>query len=345
MTTSTAAHTSGDPLPAARRGDQSAFERLVAPERGPLLAHCYRMLGSLQDAEDALQETLVRAWRGLPQFGGRSGLGTWLHRIATNVCLRAIERRPHLTLPVGHVPAADPAAPLAPPPVERVWIEPLPDALAAIGDGAASPEARYEERESVELAFVAALQGLPPRQRAALLMRDVLGYAPAEIAEALDTTPAAVYSALQRARAAAEEALPDRSQQAVLRAVGDAGVRDTVARWVSAWEEGDVDALVGMLVDDAAYAMPPTPTWYRGRDDIRAFLLARPFAEGRRWRTTPVAHNGQLAFVASAPGPDGRWATHAVEVLTLAADGRVAEVVAFLDPALVARIAPGPAAA
>ncbi len=332
-------HASDDPLPAARSGDAGAFERLVAPQRGPLLAHCYRMLGSLQDAEDALQETLVRAWRGLPQFGGRSALGTWLHRIATNVCLRAIERRPHLTLPVGHVLAADPAAPLAPPPVERLWIEPLPDALAAIGDGAASPEARYEQRESVELAFVAALQGLPPRQRAALLMRDVLGYAPGEIAEALGTTPAAVYSALQRARATAEETLPARSQQAVLRAVGDAGVRETVARWVRAWEEGDVDDLVAMLVDGAAYAMPPTPTWYRGRDDIRAFLLARPFAPGRRWRTRPVPFNGQLAFVADHPTADGGWAPHAVEVLTLAADGRIAEVVAFLEPSLIARVA------
>jgi RNA polymerase sigma-70 factor, ECF subfamily len=332
-------HASDDPLPAARRGDQGAFERLVAPQRGPLLAHCYRMLGSLQDAEDALQETLVRAWRGLPQFGGRSAVGTWLHRIATNVCLRAIERRPHLTLPVGHVPPADPAAPLAPP-AERRWIEPLPDALAAIGDGAASPEARYEQRESVELAFVAALQGLPPRQRAALLMRDVLGYAPAEIAEALGATPAAIHSALQRARATAAEALPERSQQSVLRAVGDAAVRDTVARWVRAWEEGDVDDLVAMLVEDAAYAMPPTPTWYRGRDDIRAFLLRRPFAPGRRWRTRRVAFNGQLAFVADGPDAEGGWAPHAVEVLTLAPDGRVAEVVAFLDPALVARVAP-----
>ena len=340
-----AVHASDDPLPAARRGDAGAFERLVAPQRGPLLAHCYRMLGSLQDAEDALQETLVRAWRGLPQFGGRSALGTWLHRIATNVCLRAIERRPHMTLPVGHVPAADPAAPLAPPPVERLWIEPLPDALAGIGDGAASPEARYEEREAVELAFVAALQGLPPRQRAALLMRDVLGYAPAEIAEALGATPAAIHSALQRARATAAEALPARSQQSVLRAVGDAAVRDTVARWVRAWEEGDVDDLVAMLVEDAAYAMPPTPTWYRGRDDIRAFLRRRPFSEGRRWRTRPAAFNGQLAFVASQPRSDGGWEPHAVEVLTLAADGRVAEVVAFLDPSLVARVAGGHASA
>ena len=290
MTTSIA-HPSGDPLPAARRGDQGAFERLVAPERGPLLAHCYRMLGSLQDAEDALQETMVRAWRGLPQFGGRSGLGTWLHRIATNVCLRAIERRPHLTLPVGHVPAADPAAPLAPPPVERVWIEPLPDALAAIGDGAASPEARYEERESVELAFVAALQGLPPRQRAALLMRDVLGYAPAEIAEALDTTPAAVYSALQRARAAAEEALPDRSQQAVLRAVGDAGVRDTVGGGSARGRRA-----TSMPSSGCSWTTPPTPCRRRRPGTAAATTSARscwraPSRRGgagapRRWRTT-----------------------------------------------------------
>jgi len=227
---------------------------------------------------------------------------------------------------------------VAPPAVERVWVEPLPDALASLGTGLASPEARYEEREAVELAFIVALQGLPARQRAALLMRDVLGFAPAEIAEALATTPTAVYSALQRARAAVDEGLPAASQQATLRTIGESDVRATVRRWVRAWEDGDVDGLVAMLVDDAGYAMPPAPTWYRGREDVRRFLRTRPHAPGRRWRVAPTRVNGQLAFIVRRPDGGGGWSPHAVEVVTLAADGRVAEVVAFLDPAQVARV-------
>src|SRR4051794_30992152 len=177
------------------------------------------MLGSAVDAEDALQETLLRAWRGLPRFEGRSALSSWLYRIATNVCLRMIERRPRRVLPFDAGEA------------EPTWLEPYPDELL----GPPSPEARYEQRESVELAFAAALQHLPARQRAVLLLRDVLGFAPAEIAETLDSTPASIYSALQRARAAVEERLPARSQQATLRGLGDARLREIVERYVRAW--------------------------------------------------------------------------------------------------------------
>ena len=194
------------------------FERLVAPHRAGLQAHCYRMLGSTADAEDAVQDALLRAWRGLSGFQGRSSFSSWLYRIATNVCLRMLERRPRRVLPVDA------------PEGEVAWLEPYTDDRL----GPASPEARYEQRESVELAFTAALQHLPPRQRAVLLLRDVLGYAPAEIAEALDTTPAAIYSALQRARSVAEERLPERSQQATLRALGDRPLRAIVDRYVRA---------------------------------------------------------------------------------------------------------------
>jgi RNA polymerase sigma-70 factor (ECF subfamily) len=305
------------------------FERAVEPHRAGLRAHCYRMLGSAADAEDALQETLLRAWRGLPGFEGRSSLRGWLYRIATNVCLRMIERRPKRVLPVDYGSAADPHDVLEGAVLEPVWIDPFPD--EPLADGLASPEARYEERESVELAFIAALQHLPARQRAVLLLRDVLGFAPAEIAEALDATPAAVYSALQRAHQVVEERLPARSQQATLRAIGDERLREVVDRFVAAWERNDVDAIVAMLAEDASFSMPPRPSWYRGRAAIRAFLAAHPLARPRRWRLVPVQANGQPAFAVYV---DGR--AHAIELLTLDADARISTVTAFHEPQLFA---------
>jgi RNA polymerase sigma-70 factor, ECF subfamily len=180
----------------ASAGDEGAYSELVEPYRRLLHAHCYRMLGSVHDAEDAVQETLLRAWRGLSSFQGRSSLRSWLYTIATNVCLRAIERRPARVLPVDYGPPADPHGPLGEPLVESTWIEPYPDERLGLADGLAGPEARYEQRESVELAFIVALQHLPPRQRAVLILRDVLGFSGSEVAQALHTTPASVYSAL-----------------------------------------------------------------------------------------------------------------------------------------------------
>src|SRR5215217_7768954 len=204
-------------LSAAQAGDEGAFERLIEPYRGELQAHCYRMLGSLHDAEDAMQEALLRAWRGLGRFEGRSSLRSWLYTIATNSSLRLIERRPKRVLPVEYGPPSDPHDEIGTPLVESTWIEPYPDERLVAEEGPASPEARYELRESVELAFTAALQHLPPLQRAVLIMTDVLGFAPREVAEALDATPASIYSALQRARKATEEAVPEQSQQQTLR--------------------------------------------------------------------------------------------------------------------------------
>ena len=323
-------------LDAARRQDEAAFARVVAPHRAGLQAHCYRMLGSAADAEDALQEALLRAWRGLPGFEGRSSLRAWLYRIATNVCLKLIERRPRRLLPADHGP---PAAPHEPPGAaisEPVWLEPYPD--DAVADGRASPEARYEQRESVELAFVAALQHLPDRQRAVLLLRDVLGFSPAEIAEALDASPAAVYSALQRAHKAVEERLPARSQQATLRALGDSRLKALVDRYVRAWESGDVAAIAALLTADASFAMPPRPTWYEGRDTIAAFLAASPLSGGRRWRVVPARANGHVAFgfyVGHQPG--GPMAAHAIELLTLDAAGGIRAVMTFHTPAAFPR--------
>jgi RNA polymerase sigma-70 factor (ECF subfamily) len=321
-------------LEAAMRGDERAFEDLIAPYRAELHAHCYRMLGSLHDAEDALQDGLLRSWRGLARFEGRSSLRSWLYRIATNSCLRMIERRPRRVLPTDYGPAADARLPTGEPLVESTWIEPLPDVVAGIPDGRAGPEARYEQRESVELAFVAALQHLPARQRAVLILRDVLGFAPAEIAEALDTSAAAVSSALQRAHRTIDERLPEQSQQATLRALGDERLRSVVATYADAWERGDVDAILAMLTQDAAFAMPPRATWYRGPEAIGAFLARAPLVPGRRWRFVPTSAGGQPAFGTYQWAEQRqRWEAHAIDVLTVSPDGRIAEITAFIDAA------------
>ena len=322
--------TERDLLAAARRGDEDAFARLVEPYRNELDAHCYRMLGSVQDAEDAVQDALLRAWRGLARFEGRSSLRTWLYTIATNACLKAIERRPKLVLPIDYGPATDPHDGPAEPLVESVWIEPYPDERLRFDDARAAPEVRYEQRESVELAFIAALQHLPARQRAVLILRDVLGFSGAEVAEALETTPASVYSALQRAHKSLDARLPERSQQATLRSLGDHAVRGIVDAFVAAWERADVDALAAMLAEDAVIAMPPMPTWYRGRDAVASFLRRFPLAPGMHWRVVGAQASGQLAFAfylrrAQDPG----FLAHSVIVLAL--DGpRIAEFTAFL---------------
>ena len=324
-------------LAAARAGDETAFAQLTASYRRELQAHCYRMLGSVHDAEDALQETLLRAWRGLAKFEGRSSLRSWLYTIATNVCLRAIERRPKRVLPVDYGPAADPHGALSEPLVESIWIEPYPDDLVGPAADLAGPEARYEQRESVELAFVAALQHLPALQRAVLILRDVLGFSGAETAGALATSPDAVYSALQRAHRTIDAHLPERDQQATLRSLGDERVRDIAAAFVDAWERADVDALAATLAEDAVFAMPPLAEWYRGRDAITAFQRTRPLSGALRWRVIPTRANGQLAF-GHYRWDEGAQAfiTAELAVLTLDRD-RIREITVFRDLADVGR--------
>ena len=316
-------------LAAARGGDEDAFAQLVTTYHSELRAHCYRMLGSLHDAEDALQETLLRAWRGLERFEGRSSLRSWLYTVATNVCLRAIERRPQRVLPIDYGPAAtDPHADTGEPLTESVWIEPFP-----------GPDVRYEQRESVELAFIAALQHLPAQQRAVLILRDVLGYSGAEAAEALDTNPDAVYSALQRAHKTVEERLPAQTQQATLRTLGDDRLRELVEGYVDAWERHDVDALATMLAQDVVLTMPPNATWFRGLDVVVPFLRAKPFADVSRWRVVPTEANGQPAF------GHYRWDDEANayvprEVVVLTLDGElIAELTIFRDPELLEHFA------
>ena len=329
--------TEGDLLKAARGGDERAFEKLVAPYRAELEAHCYRMLGSPQDAEDALQDALLRAWRGLPRFEGRSSLRSWLYKIATNASLRAIERRPKRVLPVDYGPAADPHDGPGEPLVESVWVEPYPDERLGLEGGVAGPEARYEQRESVELAFIASLQHLPARQRAVLILRDVLGFSAREVAEALEATPASVDSALQRAHKTVEERLPAQSQQAALRSLGDERLREIVDGFVAAWERADVDAVVAMLAEDATMTMPPLPTWYRGRDAVADFLRGWPLSRTGRWRLIPTTANGQVAFGHYDWEEESEvFVPHGITVLTLGGD-RIAEITAFLTPEAIGR--------
>jgi RNA polymerase sigma-70 factor (TIGR02960 family) len=313
-------------LAAARRGDEAAFELLVTRHRGELYAHCYRMLGSVQDAEDALQESLMAAWRGLAGFEGRSSLRSWLFRVATNVCLRLSRARPRRMLSFDHGSARSDTRDLGEPVTGPVWLEPWPDELPAAEER--DPAAAYLRRESVELAFVAALQHLPGTQRAVLILREVLGFTAAEVAGILDTTPASVNSALQRARAAVRQRLPDRSQQAELASLGPVGRRALVEAFVTAWERADVPALLDLLASDARFTMPPLPAWFDGREDVGRFLADRVFATP--WRLVPVAANGQPAFACYQH--DGqRFRLGAVNVLSLR-DGHICWIAGFVDP-------------
>jgi RNA polymerase sigma-70 factor (ECF subfamily) len=272
------------------------------------------MLGSVHDAEDALQDALLRAWRGLARFAGRSSLRSWLYRIATNACLDVVARRPKRVLPIDCEPLE-----------ESVWIEPYPDA----------PEASYEQREGVELALIAALQHLPPNQRAALILREVLGFSAREAAAALDTTVASVNSALRRARQGVRERLPEQSQQATLRALGDERLRALVERYADALERADVDAVVALLTEDATWSMPPHASWYRGHESIAAFLLDGPFTV--RWRHVATRANGQPAVGCySWDEARGAYVASVLDVLTLRGE-RIAAVTAFLDPGVFPR--------
>jgi len=307
---------------AIRDADESSFAELIEPYRRELHAHCYRMLGSVHDADDALQEALLGAWKGRSGFEGRSSLRSWLYTIATHASLRILAERRRRELPGGSGPGDDPRAPLAEAPAEAAWIEPYPDELL-----------RYEDREAVELAYVAALQLLPPNQRAALILREVLGFTARETAEILETSVASVNSALQRARAKLDRDLPARSQQETLRALGEERSRELVARFTDAWNRADIPGIVAMLAEDASFTMPPLPTWFRGRDDIAAFL-ATQFDGGRTllssWRFQPTSASGQAAMIGHRRNPEsGRYDHSTLTVLTFEGE-LVAAVTVFM---------------
>jgi RNA polymerase sigma-70 factor (TIGR02960 family) len=278
-------------LARARAGDEAAFRRLTDPYRRELQVHLYRIVGSVQDAEDLLQETLLAAWRGLDRFEGRASFRTWLYRIATNRsldALRAGRRRPDVPR------VEDPPEPTRR--VEPIWLEPYPDVLLeGVADDAPGPEARYETREAIALAFVAGLQHLPPQQRAVLVLRDVLGYRAAEVAEMLDTTEPSVNSLLQRARAAFESRLPATSRERAP-LPGSQRERDVVGRFTEALEAGDVDGVVALLTADAWLTMPPEPYEYQGAAAIGLFLRDREVRRGAPLRLVPTRANTQPAF-------------------------------------------------
>ena len=318
------------------------FVRQTDPLRRELLAHCYRMLGSLHDAEDLVQETMLRAWRSYPEFDPeRASMRTWLHRIATNACLNALDsrsRRPlpsDLTGPGGRAEASRrPVGRHA----EIAWLQPFPDALlgsdaaGADAGGTADPAAVVAARDSIRLAFVAALQHLPARQRAVLILRDVLAWRAAEVADLLEITTAAVNSALQRARAQLQEAAP-RQEHAARPA--DRAQREMADRYVSAFVQADIDTLTRLLADEVVLEMPPFLIWFRGRESVAAFLGARVLAAPDRWRVLPVGANGQPAVGAYLRQPDGRHHAHSVQVLSAGAAG-VTWIAAFAEPGLFA---------
>jgi len=312
-----------DDLARARDGDDSAFTRLVEPLRRELHAHCYRMLGSTHDAEDALQDALVRAWRGLPGFTGRGTLRSWLYTVATRTCLDTARSRGRRALPVDLGPSSTHAVLGDTPLTDVAWLEPF----------AEQPGAAYEQRETVELAFVAAVQHLPANQRAALLLFEVLGFSAAEIAGVMDTSTASVNSALQRARRVVAERVPVPSQQRTLRMIGDVRLREVVTGYATALERGDADALVALLIEDVTWSMPPLPHWYRGLDAVVDFATRVPLSTCGSWRHVPVTANGQAAVAAYLR--DDTAAQHtawAINVLTLRGD-RIAEVTSFIGAA------------
>jgi len=312
-------------LAAAAAGDERAFAELTLPHQRALHLHCYRMLGSCHDADDALQETLLRAWRGLGRYELRSPLAAWLQTIATNVCLTAIaRRRRRRDLPGGGAIAWS---------EELVHLQPYPDRLLAEEEaGAAGPEARYELRETVELAFVAAVQLLPPRQRAVLLLRDVLGWSAAETAQALETTVASVNSALQRARTALDRARELGTPAHEPPAPEHAGL---LRRFMAAWDAVDVDGLVRLLADDALMTMPPEPMYVRGAEAVGRFFATVP--QGGRLdeiRLVPTGANGQPALAAYVlDAAAGTYRAYGVMVFALRRD-RIAGIVGFADPSV-----------
>ena len=318
--------------------DPSEFTSLIEPYRRELHLHCYRLLGSLHDAEDLVQETMLRAWQHFGTFKGESSLRTWLYRIATNACLDALKKRSPRTLPIKVAPEADPLQPLAPAWAESTWLEPYPDSWLA--EATEDPAARYSRHESVSLAFLTVLQLLPPRQRAILLLSDVLDWRANEIASLLSLSVSAVNSALHRARATMAKQYHSDEQERGKGLAVDARTQALLERYLHAWDSKDVDGLVALMKEDAPFTMPPSPSWYRGRAAIRTLLSTQalaPLAQNQ-WRFFPTRANGWPAFaVYHATGLSGTFQAFGIQVITLedSASGLlIADVTTFLDPSL-----------
>ena len=338
--------TQGEWLAAARSGDQAAFAHLVEPHRRELQVYCYRMLGSLLDAEDLVQETLLRAWRRLDTFEGRASLRAWLYRIATNACLDDLRRRPRRSLPQVSVPPADPAEPLAPPTSRPDLVGTLARRVA--GGRRGQPRGAFDRLESVTFAFLVALQALPPRQRAVLILRDVLDWHASEVAALLELTVSAVNSALHRARVTLAAHYHGKRIEAARLTPGDPRTSMLLQRYVQAWERADVEGIVALLKEDAAYPMPPSPSWYRGRAAIRAFIqnyilpnaIWLPGDAAGRWLLRPAPFANGCPAVAwyrrdgdARDGDSGPYHAFALQVLTWDGD-LLAEVMTFARPDL-----------
>lgn len=320
-------------------GDPSEFTSLIEPYRRELYLHCYRLLGSLHDAEDLVQETMLRAWQYFDTFKGQASLRTWLYRIATNACLDALKKRSPRTLPVKVTPEADPLHPLAPAWAESTWLEPISDSWLA--EATEDPAARYTRRESVSLAFLTVLQLLPPRQRAILILSDVLDWRASEIASLLSISVSAVTSALHRARVTmAKQYHTDERERGESLAV-DAATQALLERYLHAWETEDVDELVALMKEDATFTMPPSPSWYRGRAAISTVLTTQAFAPlaQNRWHFSPTRANGCPAFaVYHATGLDRTFRAFGIQIIALNVNAPgllIADITTFLDPSLL----------
>ncbi|GLV55507.1 RNA polymerase sigma factor [Dictyobacter sp. S3.2.2.5] len=331
----------GERINSVARTDQAASSLVIEPYRRELLLHCYRLLGSLHDAEDAVQDAMLRAWRHFDTFteSDPGSLRRWLYTIATNTSLDMLKKRSPRTLPTVATPASDAAQSVAPRNSEVLWLEPFPDNWLA--EAAEDPEARYSRHESISLAFLTALQVLPPRQRAILLLSDVLDWRAAEVAHLLEISVGAVNSALHRARVTLEKNYQSEQPEGMLFDGTNAAINTLLARYLKMWESDDVDGLVALLKEDATLSMPPVPSWYQGRDAIRRVLLAVLFPPGvqNRWRLSPTRANRQPAFVVyRIDEATGSYRAFALQVVTLAGvprDGwQIASVTAFLDPDL-----------
>lgn len=303
---------------AALPGDEVAFGSVTEPYRRELLTHCYRMLGSLEDAEDMVQETLIRAWVKKNTYEGRASLRTWLYKIATNACLDALKRRSRRLLPQNLRQPSVPGEGFLPPIQDPIWLEPFPDELLDPSD--ATPESRYEAHESINLAFLVALQELTPRQRAVLILCDVLDWSIEDVSLLLGATPTAINSTLYRARSRLSGHYTSRKARHFHDPQVNQESKALLDRYVTAWETADIDALVALLADDATFPMPPLPVWYQGRDSIRAFISTTILAGNPhgRWRLRPTRSNGQPAFAwYRIDDMSGQYTAYAIQVLTI----------------------------
>jgi RNA polymerase sigma-70 factor, ECF subfamily len=326
--------------PAGTTGGSAVFSSLIEPYRRELQVHCYRLLGSLQDAEDLVQETMLRAWQHFDTFKGHASRRTWLYTIATNACLDILKKRPPRTLPAAASPAMNPLTPIAPAPAESLWLEPFPDLW--LTEATDNPEARYSRRESVSLAFLTVLQLLPPRQRAILLLSDVLDWHASEIAQLLSISVSAVNSALHRARVTLAKTYHREKQEKMPVSAADRATSELLKRYVKAWETDDIVGLVALLKEEATMSMPPSPSsWLWGREAIGAFLASTTFGSEvqRHWHLSATSANAQPAFVVyRADEPHGCYRAFGIQVVTVegsAANRHIAAITTFTVPSLV----------